>query len=109
MDVKVILDDNYHLTDEQLHQIKHLGQMSDDEIVYDEDCPEMTPVMEKAFMRAVQKRERMKLVDDYNERTKPYEPLKKSGLKLGDLVKYAELHNIPIRKLTKEEVEKFRV
>ena len=40
--------------------IKRLSELKDDEIVYDDDCPEMTPKMQKALACAVAQRNRFK-------------------------------------------------
>ena len=44
---------NEPLTEEQLEQLEHAKKMP---IVYDEDCPKMTPKMEEAFKKAVAER-----------------------------------------------------
>ena len=40
--------------------IKRLSELKDEDIVYDIDCPEMTPKMQKAFACAVAQRNRYK-------------------------------------------------
>ncbi len=40
--------------------IKRLSALKDEDIVYDEDCPEMTPKMQKALACAVAQRNRLK-------------------------------------------------
>ncbi len=45
------------LTKEQLAEIEAAGKMP---IVYDDDSPEMTPAMEKAFLLAARNRNRYK-------------------------------------------------
>ncbi len=40
--------------------IKRLSALKDEDIVYDDDCPEMTPKMEKALACAVAQRNRFK-------------------------------------------------
>ena len=40
--------------------IKRLSALEDEDIVYDDDCPEMTPKMQKAFACAVAQRNRFK-------------------------------------------------
>jgi len=40
--------------------IKRLSELKDEDIVYDTDCPEMTPKMQKAFACAVAQRNRYK-------------------------------------------------
>lgn len=49
----VILDRNQKPTDEQIKQIKEASKR---EIVFDEDSPELTPAMEKAFRLAAKNR-----------------------------------------------------
>jgi len=44
-------------TEEQLKEVEQASKMP---IVYDEDCPELTPGMEKAFKCAVRMRDRKK-------------------------------------------------
>ena len=48
-----ILDENQKPTLEQLEQVKRAAEFP---IVYDEDCPELTPAMEKAFRLAAKNR-----------------------------------------------------
>lgn len=50
---KVTLDRNQKPTDEQIKQIKEAAER---EIVFDEDSPELTPAMEKAFRLAAKNR-----------------------------------------------------
>ena len=49
----VTLDRNQKPTDEQVKQIKGAAKR---EIVFDEDSPELTPAMKKAFRLAAKKR-----------------------------------------------------
>ncbi len=39
--------------------LKRLSELKDEDIVYDDDCPEMTPKMEKALACAVAQRNRL--------------------------------------------------
>ncbi len=52
----VTLDRNQKPTDEQ---IKMIRKAAEKEIIYDEDSPEMTPAMEKAFRLAAKNRNTM--------------------------------------------------
>ena len=49
----VTLDRTQKLTEEQIKQIKEAAKR---EIVFDEDSPELTPAMEKAFRLAAKNR-----------------------------------------------------
>ena len=49
----VTLDRTQKLTEEQIKQIKEAAKR---EIVFDEDSPELTPAMEKAFQLAAKNR-----------------------------------------------------
>lgn len=49
----VTLDRNQKPTDEQIRQIKEASKR---EIIFDEDSPELTPAMEKAFRLAAKNR-----------------------------------------------------
>ncbi|MBQ6132900.1 MAG: hypothetical protein IJI65_01970 [Lachnospiraceae bacterium] len=40
--------------------IRRLSALKDEEIIYDDDCPEMTPKMQKALACAVAQRNRFK-------------------------------------------------
>jgi len=40
--------------------IKRLSELRDEDIVYDDDCPEMTPKMQKALACAAAQRNRLK-------------------------------------------------
>lgn len=40
--------------------IRRLSTLKDEEIIYDDDCPEMTPKMQKALACAVAQRNRFK-------------------------------------------------
>lgn len=46
-----IIDVNAPLTPEQKAEIEALKQMSDDDIVYDEDCPKLTEEQLSQFRR----------------------------------------------------------
>ena len=50
---KVTLDRNKKPTDEQIRQIEEAAKR---EIIFDDDSPELTPAMEKAFRLAVKNR-----------------------------------------------------
>ena len=52
-------------TAEQLEQLKKAAKMP---ITYDEDCPELTPKMEEAFIRAAQERRKAStyVINDVN-------------------------------------------
>ncbi len=52
----VTLDRNQKPTDEQ---IKMIRKAAEKEMIYDEDSPEMTPAMEKAFRLAAKNRNTM--------------------------------------------------
>ena len=39
--------------------IKRLSELKDEDIVYDDDCPELTPKMQKALACAVAQRNRL--------------------------------------------------
>ena len=49
--VTKVIDLNAPLTPEQIERLKLLENMSDDDIVYDEDCPPQTPEQLKKFRR----------------------------------------------------------
>lgn len=49
----VTLDGDQKPTEEQVKQIK---EATEREIVFDEDCPKLTPAMEKAFRLAAKSR-----------------------------------------------------
>lgn len=53
----IIIKDLPPLSDETL---KRLKSVKDAPIVYDEDCPESTPAMHKAFIVAAKQRDRIK-------------------------------------------------
>lgn len=42
--------------------LKRLSELKDEDIVYDDDCPEMTPKMQKALACAVAQRNRAKKI-----------------------------------------------
>ena len=49
--VTKVIDLNAPLTPEQEAELKALSEMSDDDIVFDEDCPPQTPEQLKQFRR----------------------------------------------------------
>ena len=49
--VTKVIDINAPLTPEQLERLKLLENMSDDDIVFDEDCPPQTDEQLKKFKR----------------------------------------------------------
>lgn len=49
--VTKVIDLNAPLTHEQLERLKLLENMTDDDIVYDEDCPPQTEEQLKQFKR----------------------------------------------------------
>ena len=49
--VTKVIDLNAPLSPEQIERLKLLENMSDDDIVYDEDCPPQTPEQLKKFKR----------------------------------------------------------
>ena len=49
--VTKVIDLNAPLTPEQEAELEALSKMSDDDIVYDEDCPKQTPEQLKKFKR----------------------------------------------------------
>jgi len=53
------LNPNDTPTDEQIKEIEKAKQMP---ITYDEDCPALTPAMEKAFKVSVRTRNRLKSI-----------------------------------------------
>ena len=54
-----ILNNDQPLTEEQIKEIRDAEKMP---IIYDEDSPEMTPAMEKAFRLAAKNRNRYKAI-----------------------------------------------
>lgn len=52
-----ILEKGQKLTEEQIREIREAAKKP---IVFDEDCPELSPAMEKAFRCAVSQRNRIK-------------------------------------------------
>lgn len=57
-------------TKEQLDEVKEAGKAP---IVFDSDCPELSPKMEKAFRSAVVQRNRRQESSDVAEKTKDQE------------------------------------
>ncbi|MCI9437173.1 MAG: hypothetical protein HFH85_08360 [Lachnospiraceae bacterium] len=55
-----ILDRNQKPTEEQIRQIREAAKR---EIVFDEDSPELTPAMEKAFRFTAKKRNTKKKIN----------------------------------------------
>ncbi|MBQ7493808.1 MAG: hypothetical protein IJT47_05220 [Selenomonadaceae bacterium] len=49
--VTKVIDLNAPLTPEQIERLKILDNMTDDDIVYDEDCPKLTDEQLKQFKR----------------------------------------------------------
>ena len=49
--VRRVIDVNAPLTEEQKAELEYLRNMSDDDIVYDEDCPKLTEEELKKFKR----------------------------------------------------------
>lgn len=49
--IQKVIDLNAPLTPEQEAELKVLSEMSDDDIVFDEDCPKQTPEQLKQFKR----------------------------------------------------------
>ena len=52
-----IIEKGQKPTEEQIHEIREAAKRP---VVFDEDCPEMSPAMEKAFRCAVTQRNRRK-------------------------------------------------
>ncbi len=48
------------LSSAELAEIEALKLMKDEDIIFTDDCPKMTPAMEKAFRCAVAQRNRVK-------------------------------------------------
>ena len=55
--VKFVINEGQQPSNETLEKLRAL---KDEDIVYDDDCPEMTPKMQKAFECAVAQRNRFK-------------------------------------------------
>lgn len=51
------INQNQKPTEEAL---KRLSELRDEDIIYDDDCPELTPKMQKALVCALEKRNRSK-------------------------------------------------
>ena len=49
--VRRVIDVNAPLTEEQKAELEYLRNMSDDDIVYDEDCPKLTEEQLAQFKR----------------------------------------------------------
>ena len=49
--VRKVIDISAPLTPEQLERLKLLDEIKDEDIVYDEDCPKLTPEQLKKFRR----------------------------------------------------------
>lgn len=56
--VRRVIDVNAPLTEEQKARLAILKQMSDDDIVYDEDCPKLTDEQLSQFKRVNPRREK---------------------------------------------------
>ena len=56
--VRRVIDVNAPLTEEQKKELEYLRNMSDDDIVYDEDCPKLTEEQLAQFKRVNPLRER---------------------------------------------------
>ena len=57
--VTYVLHRGQPLTEEQKAEIEALKQMSDDDIVYDEDCPKLTDEQLKQFKRVNPRRKKV--------------------------------------------------
>ena len=57
--VTYVLHRGQPLTEEQKAEIEALKQMSDDDIVYDEDCPKLTDEQLKQFKRVNPRRNKV--------------------------------------------------
>ena len=53
-----VIDVNAPLTEEQKAELEYLRNMSDDDIVYDEDCPELTEEQLAQFKRVNPRRKK---------------------------------------------------
>lgn len=51
MIIRRVIDVNAPLTEEQKAELEYLRNMSDDDIVYDEDCPKLTEEQLAQFKR----------------------------------------------------------
>lgn len=56
--VRKVIDVNAPLTEEQKARLAVLKQMTDDDIVYDEDCPKLTEEQLNQFRRVHSRREK---------------------------------------------------
>ena len=70
-----ILKDGQKPSEETL---KRLSELKDEDIVYDDDCPELTPKMEQAFSSAVAQRKEM--CKDMDEEEKSISEMTKAEL-----------------------------
>ena len=59
--VTKVIDLNAPLTPEQIERLKILENMSDDDIVFDEDCPKQTEEQLKQFKRVNPRRKESQL------------------------------------------------
>ena len=55
--MNLTINQNQKPTEEAL---KRLSELRDEDIIYDDDCPELTPKMQKALAYAVEQRNRVK-------------------------------------------------
>ena len=58
MIIRRVIDVNAPLTEEQKAELEYLRNMSDDDIVYDEDCPELTEEQLAQFKRVNPRRKK---------------------------------------------------
>lgn len=56
--VRKVIDVNAPLTEEQKARLAILKQMTDDDIVYDEDCPKLTEEQLNQFKRVYPRRDK---------------------------------------------------
>lgn len=61
MITQITIEKGQKPTKEQLDAIK---EIRDEDIVFDRDCPEMTPAMRKSYRCAIAQRNRTKIKDD---------------------------------------------
>lgn len=60
MVTEITLDANYKLTEKELAEIEILKQMKEEDIVFDEDCPELSPSMLKSLRCVAAQRDRFR-------------------------------------------------
>ncbi len=73
----VILDENQKPTEKQIDQIKEATKK---EVIFDEDSPELTPTMEKAFRLAAKDRKFQRR--ELNENKRPDQAIRKQWLEV---------------------------